>query len=275
MSGPSLSLAGAGAGALGLAGAGALGLAGAGALAAAVGLNENANVNGNENGNENGNGNGNGNGNLNGNLNANGSLNGNVNGNVNYNHSETNVDVETKVKVDLDIEGKLSLEPPSIEGSYNTTIEDSIFIPDPGSGTYVLANGEGSSAAIYNGDVFNFGNSTGTQTVFDLEQTNSLVDLDALCDASVSSTSSAFGSSIFGVGGGGPVSVGDGIGEGKDILHATNDVSASADASAAVSAFNQNIVMGANIQYNSASQSVIGGDQTNFGDVAGAVGGED
>lgn len=269
MSGPSVSLAGAGAGALGLAGAGALGLAGSGALAAAVGLNENANFNGNGNGN--GNLNGNGNGNLNGNLNANEAVNANINGNVNYNHSETNVDVDTKVKVDLDIEGKLSLEPPSIEDAYNTTIEDSIYIPDPGCGTYVLANGEGSSAAIYNGDVFNFGNGEGTQTVFDLTQANTLADIDALAGASVSSTASGFSSSMYDIGGGGKVDIGDGIGEGDDILHATNNVSASADAAATLSAFNQNIVMGANIQYNSASQSVIGGDQTNWGDTAGGV----
>jgi len=262
MSNPSLSLAGAGAGALGLAGAGALSLAGSGALAAAVGLNENANLNGNGNGN--GNLNGNGNGNFNGNVNASETLNGNLNGNANINVNETHTNVETKVNVGLELTGQLDVGPPDI------TVTDSIFIPEPGCGDIAVAN-NGSSAAIYNGDVFNFGDGTGTQTVFDLTQANELADCDFLADASVSSNNSNFASSMWGIGDGGKVEIGDGIGEGDDILHATNNVSASADAAATLSAFNQNIVMGANIQYNSASQSVIGGDQTNWGDVAGGI----
>jgi hypothetical protein len=270
MSNPnSLSLAGAGAGALGLAGAGALALAGSGALAAAVGLNENANSNGNENANGNGNENGNGNGNLNGNLNANGSLNANVNGNVNYNHSETNVDVETKVKVDLDIDGKLSLEPPEVIDSYNTTIQDSIYIPEPGYGTYVLANG-GGSAAIYNGDVFNFGDGDGTQSVFDLDQTNSLVDIDVAAGINASSTGSIFSFDAACLEAG-DVSVGNGIGKADNISHATNSVAASADASVNFSAFDQTVTMGANIQYNTANQTVIGGSEINYGNTFGDV----
>ena len=173
----------------------------------------------------------------------------------------------TDVTVDLGITGELDICPPNISGSNNLTIQDSIFIPDPGTGDIALAN-NGSTAAIYNGDVFNFGDAAGTQTVFDLTQANTLADMDALCGASVSSSDSAFVSFIDGVGGGGPVEAGDGIGHADDVLHATTSVSATADAAATVSAFNQNIVMGANVQYNSATQTVIGGDQIGYGDLA-------
>jgi hypothetical protein len=267
MPGPAFSLAGAGAGAgaLGLAGAGAL--SGAGALAASIGLNANGNLNGNENGNGNGNGNLNGNGNVNADLNANANLNAaeNLNSNTNTNTSTTTV--TTDVTVDLTLTGEVELSPPSIEDSYNLCIDDSIFIPEPGCGDIVVAN-NGSSAAIYNGDVYNFGGGGGTQTVFDLTQANTLADMDALCGASVTSTGSNFVSFIDGVGGGGPVDAGDGIGSADDVLHATTNVAATADASAAVSAFNQNIVMGANVQYNSATQTVVGGNEITHGDLA-------
>jgi len=257
----SLSLAGAGAlsGAAALAGAGAL--AGSGALAAAVGLNVNENENGNGNGNGNGNLNGNGNGNFNGNASFNDTLNDNVNANVNVNQVTTNV--TTTVAVNLGLEGEVDLGPP------NMTIEDSIFIPDPGSGDIAVAN-NGSSAAIYNGDVFNFGKESGTQSVFDLDQANSLADVDVAYGISAGSTDSNFVLSA-GCLEAGEVSVSDGIGKADNIAHATNSVAASADAAVNFSAFEQSITQGANIQYNSATQTVIGGSETNFGDTFGDV----
>jgi hypothetical protein len=123
------------------------------------------------------------------------------------------------------------------------------------------------------GDSFN---GPGNDMAFDVGQVNDLVDNDVLSNPQVTYN-----------GGGGPLqdvsvtggwaSAGDGINGGIKGSGNYNgadgsisgSTSASADAVANVSAFTQNIVMGANLQVNNFTATVVGGDQVSADDITG------
>lgn len=123
------------------------------------------------------------------------------------------------------------------------------------------------------GDSFN---GPGNDMAFDVGQVNDLVDNDVLCNPQV--TYSGSGGPLQDVSvTGGWASAGDGINGGVrgSANHNGADGSiagstaASADAVANVSAFTQNIVMGANLQVNNFTATVVGGDQVSADDITG------
>ncbi|MDD7910870.1 hypothetical protein PUV47_13160 [Pseudovibrio exalbescens] len=109
----------------------------------------------------------------------------------------------------------------------------------------------------------------GTDTVFTAEQTNSLADQDYIENPSVISANSTDMDQMVSVDGG-VAMAGDGILDAEDLFDfsAGDDMSiaaatsATADAMGVASAFNQTIVMGANVQANSIEVSVVGGSST-------------
>ncbi len=245
------SLSGSGSGAGSLAGSGAL--AGAGALAGSGALSGAGSYSGSDSDNANGNLN------ANGNFDANGNLNGNLNSNIN----DTMVTVCDKV----DVAVSADLGPPTITdaydtGSFNTT-----------STTYnVTANltdspitiGDANNFLAGSGDSFTF-TAGGTETAFHIDQVNSLISNNQLSDVSLTndSTFSQYATDLTG----GTASTGAGIDHSVSDT-ATATVSATAAATATLSAFTQNIVLGANIQFNSLTQTVTGGSVNHTTSVA-------
>jgi hypothetical protein len=168
--------------------------------------------------------NGNLNGNGNGNLNGNGALNvdGNLNGNLNdnVNHSTDSVCVDVSVAANVT---------PLIGDLGDAT---ALYMPQDI--TQSFAHG-------------------GTDTAIALDQINSLVANNSACDVHNSDYSSVSGSSAWE---GGTVTVGD-ISQGA---LATGELQAGTSAAANVDAFTQSIVLGANIQNNSFTLALTGGD---------------
>jgi hypothetical protein len=220
-------------------------------------VNENGNLNGNGNGNLNGNGNGNLNGNLNdsANTNVNAALNANANLNANLNASVT--DVKVKVDIDLDLDEDMLQDNDLIDMKNMDAIENSVVVPEV---IYQTVNGAGNN--------------------FNIDQINNLTDNDRVEDANVS----------FANGGAGPL-LGLGLlGAGGDAANFEMNANAkggwsgaddnwsqigdngttgptgmsSADAAISQEAFTQNIVMGANIQFNSIDLKVAGDDIGDF-----------
>ncbi len=190
------------------------------------------------------------------------------------NSVENKVDVEVKVDVDLGIEGLMPSD------------DDLIDIDNVN-----LSNLDGAFIAMTD-DVMQDLRGPGNDNAFNIDQVNSLVDNDHLHSASVS-----YGG---GGGGGGHPSLTDKIdlwgghkdaggfsqwasadgGDAKvddiksDIGHDGNVANAtSADAIINQEAFTQNIVMGANIQFNSIDMTTVGRDLTSTSDVADALDG--
>jgi hypothetical protein len=253
--------------------------------------NGNGNLNGNGNGNLNGNANGNANGNLNGNLNANGNLNGNANLNANESTNTNTNTTETTTTVDVTVD--LSME------GYMPNDDDMIDLDNATTGDVFFAKGDISYDPgnelnlddILDGALTGAGNDSGMA----LGQSNNLYDADTLSGASVSNTGPF---TATGTVSGGGAETGDGIGassggaaadsgwdhhgrghHGDDDAGIAGDVgswgsgngddgyvagSAAADAGAAmdVTAFNQSIVMGANVLGNSIDTTVVGGNMT-------------
>jgi hypothetical protein len=168
----------------------------------------------------NGNLNGNGNGNLNGNGNFN--ADGNLNGNLNDNVNHSTDSVCVDVSVDASIT-------PIIGDLSDTT---ALYMPQDI--TQSFAHG-------------------GTDTAIALDQINSLVANNSACDVHNSDYSSVYGS---GASEGGTIHVGD-ISQG-DL--ATGQLQGTTSAAATVDAFTQSIVLGANIQNNSFTLTLTGGD---------------
>ncbi len=123
------------------------------------------------------------------------------------------------------------------------------------------------------GDSFN---GAGNDMAFDVGQVNDLVDNDVLCNPQVTYQGSGGPLQDVSVTGGW-ASSGDGIsGNIKGVGNyngadgsISGSTSASADAVANVSAFTQNIVMGANLQVNNFTATVVGGDSVGADDITG------
>lgn len=104
-------------------------------------------------------------------------------------------------------------------------------------------------------------NGNGTDTQFEVDQVNALSDMDIINNPTVTN-SAGFTQSASATGG--SSSADDGM-DGLFSYDVGDDISidalaaASADAVAAASAFNQNIVMGANVQANGVDVSIVGG----------------
>ncbi|MBS0524423.1 MAG: hypothetical protein JSS04_12420, partial [Proteobacteria bacterium] len=210
----------------------------------------------NANGNLNGNGNGNGNLNLNGNGNGNENVNANCDTNSLSNHLDnavSNTDlnnvanhvdncVTTAVNVDVSIDlSGLDLKPQidnSVSGDFNHGIQFSM--PD---WVNQAQNGCGGNA------------------MFNLDQVNNLVANNGLESASVNFGGGQLGdgsvfSQIATAEGGCAATIGAAVAHDSS----PGTVSASADAPITQDAFTQSIVMGANIQFNSANFNVVGHD---------------
>ena len=168
----------------------------------------------------NGNLNGNGNGNLNGNGNFN--ADGNLNGNLNDN---VNHNTDT-VCVDVSVDASVT---PMIGGLDDAT---ALYMPQ---------------------DISQNFNAGGTDTAIALDQINSLVANNSAENLHNSDHSSMWGSGATEQGG---VSVGD-ISQGA---LATGQLQGATSAAATVDAFTQSIVLGANIQNNSFTTTITGGD---------------
>ena len=220
-------------------------------------LNENGNLNGNGNGNLNGNGNGNLNGNLNdsANTNVNAALNANANLNANLNASVT--DVKVKVDVDLDIDDDLLQDNDYIDMKEMDEIENSVVVPEVITQTMNVAG-----------------------NAFAIDQINNLTDNDSVKDANVSFANGGagplLGLGLLGADGGasnfemhahakGGFSGADGNWAEIDDNGMTGTTGmSSADATVSQEAFTQNIVLGANIQFNSIEMKVAGDDIGDF-----------
>jgi hypothetical protein len=200
--------------------------------------------------------NANGNLNLNGNanLNANGNLNGNAN--VNYNHNSNTVEV--KVDVDVDVDATPQNDNDAIDIDYLAIydLDGQLFInPD---NVNQNASGDGNDVA------------------FNVDQINNLVDNDgayatvsnyALVGYGVAGTAGDGADEAEGTGiafsmkaeaTGGESSI-DGVESTVGDAREVSDLAdASADAAASNSAFNQNIVMGANLQFNQIDLQIAG-----------------
>jgi hypothetical protein len=168
----------------------------------------------------NGNLNGNGNGNLNGNGNFN--ADGNFNGNLNDNVNQTCDTVSVNVSVDANVT-------PLIGDLSDAT---ALYMPQNISQEFM---------------------SGGTDTAIALDQINSLVANNSACGVSNSDGSHV---SDSGATESGWVSVGD-ISQGA---LATGELQGATSAAANVDAFTQSIVLGANIQNNSFTLTITGGD---------------
>lgn len=223
----------------------------------------------------------NANGNLNGNLN----LNGNANGNLNYNENTANnaanntatntTTVTTTVDVGVDVDGS-AFEPSDddfADFDLGCTTIDNIVMAE-GDVSYDPGN-EMNLDDILDGALNGKGNDVGTVNA----QFNSLADGDVLHSATVGGNLDQTNTSH-----GGTSSTGDGIGFGgadPDILDldiatggpalgSGNGDDGSVDGSAAASAassidttaFNQSIVMGANVMGNTVDMTVVGGSLT-------------
>ncbi|HWV54230.1 hypothetical protein [Pseudorhodoplanes sp.] len=153
------------------------------------------------------------------------------------NHVENKVDVDVDVKVDLDLTGYLPEDNDIIDIDKIEHIAGSVVMPD----------------------VVNQSLSDGNQ--FNIDQVNNLVDNDKLYDPKVSADDGKFEWDVKAEGGevkfddpkldmkGDGSTFGDGL-------------TASADAIVSQEAFTQNIVMGANIQFNSIEMTVAGDNLT-------------
>ncbi|MTI17989.1 hypothetical protein E1162_12150 [Rhodobacteraceae bacterium RKSG542] len=108
----------------------------------------------------------------------------------------------------------------------------------------------------------------GTDSAFTIEQANALNDQDVITNPSVVNNGASFSQTVDVLGG--TATAGDGILDAEALFDVsvgddyTVDAlsSASADAVGVANAFNQNIVMGANVQANSVDIGVVGGSST-------------
>ena len=200
--------------------------------------------------------------NSNGNLNGNG--NGNLNGTGNFNTNDNHLDnslsngvsksvdnaVNNTVTVDVSVTADVNASTPPVDNSINITHLDGILFQMPETVTQYV-----------NGD--------GNNSIFDLNQVNNLVSdghLDSpsvsfSVDGALSSYDSGLPSSVFSM----SASAAGGTASADNATissHDSSPITATTDASAPVTmdAFTQSIVMGANIQFNSASFNVVGHD---------------
>jgi hypothetical protein len=166
------------------------------------------------------------------------------------NNVETNVDVDVDVKVDLDLSG-LDFKP-EIDVEYL----DGILFKMPDEVTQGITGG-------------------GTATNFNLDQVNNLVDNDSLTSPSVAFNAGGYADyysdadappALFS-----QTATADGgyakIESATASIHDGDGASVAADATAAITqdAFTQSIVMGANIQFNSVTLSIVGNDSISDG----------
>lgn len=243
--------------------------------------------------NANGNLNGNGNGNFNGNLDANGNLNGNANGNLN--ESANHVD-NSLSNTDSNVNSTTDSVTNSVDNTVNTAVNVSVAVD-------VAATQPLTDASInvshLDGILFQmpetvsqYVNGDGNNSIFDLNQVNNLVSNGHLDSASVSfsvDSGGLLGASLMGDGhdpAGIPTSIFSqvatatgGQASSDNASVTTHDSSAAvtagtSDASAPITqdAFTQSIVMGANIQFNSATFNVVGHDSITT-DAGAAMGG--
>ena len=194
--------------------------------------------------------NGNENGNLNEscNLNGNANLNGNLNGNLNANINENVVKVDVDVKVDLSSSVSLPSDDDIIDIDHIGHFEEGIVMPDAVS------------------QVLGCGNN------FNIDQVSNLTDNDRAESSSVSYNNAGiaadccyasadaagdFSMTATATGGSATSDVGNVIGDDG----AFGGIgAASANAALTQEAFTQHIAMGANIQFNSIDQTVVGGN---------------
>jgi hypothetical protein len=161
---------------------------------------------------------------LNGNLNGNGNLNadGNLNGNINANINHSS----DTVSVDVSVDGNIT---PLIGDLSDAT---ALYMPQNIDQTFTAG---------------------GTDTAISLDQINSLVANNSAQDLHNSDHSSMWASGATETGG---ITVGD-ISQGA---LATGQLQGATSAAATVDAFTQSIVLGANIQNNSFTLALTGGD---------------
>lgn len=170
--------------------------------------------------------------------------------NNSLNDNSTDVDVEIKDSFTTD---------DSINDSFNTDFSLDVAVSDSfnTSDTDWLDLDNVSFDAMTN--ITDSLNGNGNDTAFSVHQINEMADNDSLHHAEVVSNA-GWGQHADADGGGAY-----GIKAYDDVENGSGDhqsVSSSADASATSGneAFTQNIVMGANIQYNSVSSTIVGGD---------------
>ncbi len=124
-------------------------------------------------------------------------------------------------------------------------------------------------------DVTAIGNSfngPGNDMQFDVNQTNDLVDNDTVADTHVAYNGSFWNGPFQDVSAdGGDATAGNGIGwmDAQNTDGISGSAAASADASASAEAFTAGIVVGANLQVNSFSATVVGGDSFSADDLDG------
>lgn len=120
-------------------------------------------------------------------------------------------------------------------------------------------------------------NGPGNDMAFDVNQTNDLVDQDHVYGTNVSYTGSGWNGPFQSVSAyGGDATAGSGIGDikGHGVANSNGgsgsilgSTAASADAIASAQAFTSNIVVGANLQVNNLSASIVGGDSSIVDDI--------
>jgi len=216
-----------------------------------------ANLNGNGNGNLNGNGNGNlnGNGNFNADANLNANLDANHNANANFD-ANGNLNLNTNVNTD-------------IASSTAIAVADAVSNGVTQGGLIDFANLD---LGHLSGGLFNIvdNNSQSGQFNFNLDQVNSLVANNYLDHASVSyeagSSGSSEGHDHSSAPGFSMTATIDGAGNHASAAANAGDLGTAGTASVSTaltqSAFTQNIVMGANIQFNSLTLTNVGGDSS-------------
>ena len=158
--------------------------------------------------------------------------------NVVENKVDTDVDVDVKVDLDLDLDAlSCPVDNDAIDIDWIKDIDGSVVMPDVVTQTL---NGNGNQ--------------------FNIDQVNNIVDKDFLWDPDVTFNGKGGDLEFKAKAEGGDVKIDDVKAEIGDDGTIGDTVSASADALISQEAFTQNIVMGANIQFNSIDMTVAGND---------------
>jgi hypothetical protein len=182
------------------------------------------------------------------NLNANGNFDLNGNGNFNTNSNQNSDEVD--VKVNATVSPVMGFE--HMFDGFNNQDGSMLFMPQDITQTINDEGGNGTYSA----------GGAGTDTMIALDQVNSLVSNGSVRDASVSDDGGSGllnGDHLSAGGGSANDSSAGGVGT-SDTAAGTGSVSNDASSTSQLDAFTQSIVLGANIQYNNFTVSVVGHD---------------
>jgi hypothetical protein len=179
------------------------------------------------------------------------------NGDNRDNDYSSTTDVDTKVEDSLNDNGNFRNNDLStdldvkLEDAFNVDDEDILDLDNVQNLDDILTAG-GDLLSNMNGvAVFGDGNA------FDIDQTNSLSDQDSLISPTVANNGLLLGQG--GLAEGGTSEASSSWDDASESARVTANAHSSADGVIQSEAFTQNIVMGANIQYNSIDMSVVGG----------------